>query len=435
MSELRFESFTVQGEPGSADPRGAEFVNAIDYGFLEAVREPEQLLTQLDRFRADGALLSAVYDDEQDSRAVEAARPVATFGEYLGQVCVAEGEVLPSHMITEVTVRGTHRRRGILSRQMRAGLQRAREQNLPLALLTASEGGIYGRFGFGIAAESATVTVQARGGLGLRPEVAEALKASGLRTFVPSWEAFPGLYLDAFAAFQSVTPGQTGHTQAYRDRAAGNKNPWGVPGQDTDWRPLVVVDQAGAVQGYAISHVKEVHQDQVLHIADLGATNPLAELALWEALAATDLVESLRWREAPLDFALPAALVNYRDVATERRSDRLWARILDVAAVFEARGLSQDGTLALRVSDRLGLIEGEYLLTRQGGETLVKPGPAPSGTATLEVDAETLGSILFGTARVANLVAVGRAKAIGATGTELGRLLDTERASRNSYTF
>lgn len=435
MSELRFESFTVQGEFGSVDPRGAEFVHAIDYGFLEAVREKEHLLTQLDRFRADGALLSAVYDDDQDPRSVESARPVGTFGEYLGEVCVVEGTLLPAFMITEVTVRGTHRRRGILSRQMRQGLERARKQALPLALLTASEGGIYGRFGFGMAAESATVTVKVRDGLGLRAPVAEALKASGLRTFVPSWEAFPGIYEEAFAAFQLATPGQTGHTKAYRDRAAGKKNPWGVPGVDRDWRPLVVVDEAGAVQGYAISFVKDVHEDGILHVADLGAAHPLAELALWEALAATDLVESLRWREAPLDFALPAALVNYRDVATEHRTDHLWARVLDVVAVIEARGLAQDGAVALKVSDRLGLIEGEYLLTRQDGETLVKAGPAPSGTPTLEMDAETLGSVVFGTSRVADLVALGRIRSIGATGREAGWLLDTERAARNSYTF
>lgn len=435
MSELRFVSFTIQGEPGTADPRGVEYVNAIDYGFLEPVRDAAHMATQLDRFRTDGVLLSGVYDDDQDPRAVGASRPVATFGEYLGQVCVAEGRLLPAQMITDVTVRGTHRRRGILKRQMRAGLERAREQNLPLALLTASEGGIYGRFGFGMAAESATVTVQVREGLGLRSDVSKALKASGLRTFIPSWEAFPAMYEDAFAAFQLTTPGQTNATVAYRRRAAGDKSPWGAQGIERDWRPLVVVDEAGAVQGYAISYLKGYDHSGVLQVADLGAANPLAELALWEALAATDLVETLRWREAPLDFALPAALVNYRDVKTELRTDHLWARVLDVVTAFETRGLSRDGEVALRVSDRLDLIEGEYLLTRQEGETIVKPGAAASGTPTLELDAETLGSVLFGTVRVADLVALGRARAIGASGRELGRLLDTDRAARNSYTF
>jgi predicted acetyltransferase len=44
----------------------------------------------------------------------------------------------------------THRRRGVLTAMMQRLLDDAVEHSEPLAILTASEGGIYGRFGFGV---------------------------------------------------------------------------------------------------------------------------------------------------------------------------------------------------------------------------------------------------------------------------------------------
>lgn len=434
MAGLRVESFTVPGTAGEKDERSAQFVRALDYGFAEPVRTAEQEVTQLDRFRSESTLLTAVYDDEQDPRALAAERPVATFGDYVGSVGLVPGVVLPAQMVTEVTVRGTHRRRGILTSVMTGALRRAQDQGLPLSLLTASEGGIYGRFGFGVAAYSNAVRVKVERGLHIRPEVRRALEDSGLRTFVPSWEAFPALFEDAFAAFQEATPGQTNHTQAYRQRAAGVSNPWAIPGADHDWRPLVVVDAAGAVRGYAITFAKEIDDHPTLVVADLGAADRLAELALWEALAATDLITRLRWRQAPLDFFLPAALVDVRDVDVISREDHLWARVLDVAAVFSQRGLAEDGELVLRVSDRLGLIDGDYLIRREGGETVVGRGEK-AGVPLVELDAESLGTVAFCAARVADLAAVGRLGVASSDVAEVAQLLELPFAARNSYTF
>ena len=53
--------------------------------------------------------------------------------------------------VDDVTVLPTHRRRGIMTRMMRAQLSQMRERGEPLAALTASESLIYERFGFGIA--------------------------------------------------------------------------------------------------------------------------------------------------------------------------------------------------------------------------------------------------------------------------------------------
>ena len=438
MGELRYENFTVDGAQGSNDPRGAEFVRAIDYGFLESPRGAENEVAQLDRFRAENTVLGAVYDDGQDPRAVGAQRPVATFGDYVGSVCVVPGVVLPAQMVTEVTVRGTHRRRGILTKLMTSALQRAKDDGLALSLLTASEGGIYGRFGFGVSAFSSTVTIPVAKGLQLRAQVAESLKSSGMSVIVPSWEAFATMYEDVFAAFQLATPGQTGHTQSYRDRAAGKPNPWAVKGEDRAWRPLVVLGADGAALAYAITEFAGFEKEPLtLKIADLGAANPLAELALWEALGATDLAEQLRWREAPDDFALPYALINQRDVKVAERDDHLWLRILDLPAAFESRGLRGEGTLTLKVSDRLGHIAGEWTLDSRGGSTTVTPGidASAEGAPSLAIDAEGLGTLFLGTVLPSVLVGSGRAVASSADLDALDAMFMTFKAPRNAYTF
>jgi predicted acetyltransferase len=62
------------------------------------------------------------------------------------------GGTLPAGGVTVVGVLPTHRRRGILTQLMRAQLEDLHERGEPLACLWASEGGIYERFGYGMAA-------------------------------------------------------------------------------------------------------------------------------------------------------------------------------------------------------------------------------------------------------------------------------------------
>ncbi len=61
------------------------------------------------------------------------------------------GGTVPLGYIDDVSVFPTHRRRGILTRMMRAQLDQMHERGEPLSALTASESLIYGRFGFGLA--------------------------------------------------------------------------------------------------------------------------------------------------------------------------------------------------------------------------------------------------------------------------------------------
>ncbi|MDV9178640.1 GNAT family N-acetyltransferase, partial [Streptomyces sp. W16] len=76
---------------------------------------------------------------------------VGTAGAFSFRLTVPGGASVPAAGITMVSVAATHRRRGLLTSMMRRQLDDVRSWGEPLAVLTASEPVIYGRFGYGIA--------------------------------------------------------------------------------------------------------------------------------------------------------------------------------------------------------------------------------------------------------------------------------------------
>src|SRR4051794_1536694 len=81
-------------------------------------------------------------------------RCVGTAGAFAFRMTVPGGASVPTAGVTMVGVAGTHRRRGVLTSMMRRQLDDIRSWGEPLAVLTASEPAIYGRFGYGLATHS-----------------------------------------------------------------------------------------------------------------------------------------------------------------------------------------------------------------------------------------------------------------------------------------
>jgi predicted acetyltransferase len=65
------------------------------------------------------------------------------------EVTVPGSRLVPFGGVTSTGVAATHRRQGLLRRMMQAMFDEARERGEPLAGLSASEGSIYGRYGYG----------------------------------------------------------------------------------------------------------------------------------------------------------------------------------------------------------------------------------------------------------------------------------------------
>ncbi len=99
----------------------------------------------------DYAHFCATAEIDRTRCAFDGKHLVGTLGTYSLDLTVPAGSARMAGT-TWVTVLPTHRRRGILRRLMTAHFQDAREQGEPFAGLWASEAGIYGRFGYGMAA-------------------------------------------------------------------------------------------------------------------------------------------------------------------------------------------------------------------------------------------------------------------------------------------
>jgi predicted N-acetyltransferase YhbS len=129
-------------------------------------------------------------------------RVVATFRSFPTRLTVPGGEIA-ADAITDVGVASSHRRRGLLTAMMRRDLAAAVERGEPVAILIASEAAIYGRYGFGCAADWGVWCLEPRRAefptaLAAPAEVGlEPLSAATLATVGPAVSVLPLTTLSA----------------------------------------------------------------------------------------------------------------------------------------------------------------------------------------------------------------------------------------------
>src|SRR5262249_8539223 len=91
--------------------------------------------------------------------AVDGSAIVGIAGAFTLDVTVPGGASLPMGGVTWVSVAATHRRQGLLRRLLGAIHDDIDARGEPVAGLAASEGGIYGRFGYGTASLQRQVSI------------------------------------------------------------------------------------------------------------------------------------------------------------------------------------------------------------------------------------------------------------------------------------
>ncbi|GAA3304107.1 hypothetical protein GCM10020295_54380 [Streptomyces cinereospinus] len=89
----------------------------------------------------------------------KATRAWGRRGAFSFRLTVPGGAAVPAAGVTTVSVAATHRRRGVLTSMMRRQLDDIRSWGEPLAVLTASEPAIYGRFGYAAATHSLSAEI------------------------------------------------------------------------------------------------------------------------------------------------------------------------------------------------------------------------------------------------------------------------------------
>ncbi|MQA74226.1 MAG: GNAT family N-acetyltransferase [Solirubrobacterales bacterium] len=332
-------------------------------------------------------------------------RIVATTGAFTRRLTVPGGEVACA-AVTAVAVAPTHRRRGLLTAMTRRQLADVRDRGEPVAILWASEGGIYGRFGYGIATRAAhLVAGRPAARVAAPPEPDELLRAG------PAGEHVEAMRLV--------------HDRVRLTRAGmlDRRGPWWQdnlhdPEADRDGgQPLQAVVVGG---GYALYSVKpQFDADDLpsgeVRVRELIARTPAARATLWSFLLDQDLTASTTWDLAPLDDPLPLMLSDPRAVRVSE-VEGLWARIIDVGGALAAReyGSQLDPELVLEVTDAFcPWNEGRWRVTREG---CARTDAAPD----LALGVADLGAAYLGGTTLVELADAGRVRELRPGGLARG---------------
>lgn len=311
------------------------------------------------------------------------------------------GGVLPAAGVTVVGVHPTHRRRGILRRMMELQLADVHRRGEPLAVLWASDPGIYGRFGYGMASLRAGFTLDRQHNAYRQPHA----PAGSLRLVSEdeAKRAFPPI-------FEAVRPTRVGcfsRSPAYWEAWTFNFPAAWREGRGEPFHVLHEVD--GVADGYARYAMREGEHREV-SVLELISTNATAQLDLWRFLADIDLTERLESWNVAVDDPILLAVLNPRRLGM-KLGDALWLRLVDVPAALAGRRYRGDGRLVLEVTD--GLLPhnaGRWRLDVADGAPTVSAADAERPDLALDVadlGAAYLGGIRFtslaGALRVAEL--------------------------------
>lgn len=380
-AKLDYRTFAADDAEASAN-----WLRGVRMGFYEAAATQAQLEEFLRGYQLDSRSLTGVYDHAQGAGALTVNIPVATYATMTHTLNTGHGNLLPAHQITAVTVRSTHRRRGILRELITQDLTKARENGFALAALTASEAVIYGRFGFGPATFLQSVEVDAGTRFAMRAPVEGAIEVID-----------PGdladLSAEIFGRFHGETFGSMDRQYAYPQRASGR---WSTdkPEPDPSVRAAVYRSANGSCDGYVSYRFDGWDTTPAtVSIQDLVAATPAAYRELWRFLGSMDLIAKVKAPMAPAADPLPWLLQDMRAYRVNAVYDHLWLRILDPVKALSARHWLNDGIVTFTVQDPLRLADGTFRLEVAGGSASVVqfPGIPAQGENPAGEDGPTTG--------------------------------------------
>ncbi|MFH0518182.1 GNAT family N-acetyltransferase [Streptomyces sp. M41] len=257
---------------------------------------------------------------------------VGTAGAFSFRVTVPGGAAVPAAGVTMVSVAATHRRRGVLTSMMRRQLDDVREWGWPLAVLTASEPEIYGRFGYGVGTFQVSAEIDtARVRLSVPPGTDDVrLRYAVAADVVDACEAVYARKVPGRPGMIARLPGweRLGLLDPESDREGGS------PIQ------CVLAKRDGEVVGYARFRVKPEWDGNgpcgTVLVRDVQALDPAAEAALWRFLFGIDLTSTVKAWSRPADEAWQHQVSDLRRCVV-RVKDALHVRLVDVGAALAAR--------------------------------------------------------------------------------------------------
>ncbi|MEU0072349.1 GNAT family N-acetyltransferase [Streptomyces sp. NPDC006332] len=328
---------------------------------------------------------------------------VGTTGAFSFRLTVPGGASVPAAGVTMVGVAATHRRRGVLRSMMRRQLDDVREWGWPLAVLTASEPAIYGRFGYAAATFCVNVEVDTTR---VRLSVPPGTDDVRLRY------AAPADVLDACEAVYArrvpVRPGMLARMPGWE--RAGVVDPESRR-QGASPLQCVVAERGGEVVGYARFRIKPEWdtagpRGEVL-LQDTEALDAAAHAALWRFLFEIDLTSTLSAQGRPLDEPWMSMVSDIRRCGLRVR-DSLFVRLVDVGAALEARTYQAPVDVVFDVDDAFcPWNAGRWRLV---GDAKGASCARTTDPADLSLSVRELGAAYLGGVSLASLAAAGRVR-------------------------
>ncbi|MDO8185147.1 GNAT family N-acetyltransferase [Conexibacter sp. JD483] len=343
---------------------------------------------------------------ERTLAAFDGDRLVGTSGVYEQRISIPGGE-LPCAGVTVITVAPTHRRRGILTAMMSGLLEQAQAHDEPIASLWAAEGGIYERFGFGVASRRVRFRLPGRGAAPRAPFAGAGSGPDGLRIELLPLDGAGPLLAPVWARMRGQRPGVPARTPdwwAWRILADPREDRHGALPK----RLAVAFDGDGDARGYALYRAKRSGGDE-LELLELIAPDRDAEAALWRYLGSIDLIASIDASDRPVDDPLPFRFDDWRQPwpAIAEWPDAMWLRLLDLPAALQARSWNGPLDVTLEVADRrLARNAGRWRL-QVTADGAARCAPA-DGDADLALDVATLGAAYLGGTTLTTLADAGR---------------------------
>lgn len=358
-----------------------------------------------DDWAAMSVLAAAGFGEDWDSESMAAWRTLTTpdsvivvcdgsevvgMSGYLDlELTVPGGAVLPAAGVSFVVVAPTHRRRGVLRSMYTELHRRIADSGYPIAALTASEGGIYGRFGYGPATVDHQLTIDRR----FAQLHADAPDPGGVRLVkaADSRDEFAAIY----QRWRARVPGGLARPLPLWDDLLADRENTREGG--TSWFGLLHPD------GYVLYRAHG-EDPKSARVSEFRAVTPDAHAALWRALLGLDLMSKIVVETYP-DDPMPYLLTDTRLATTTGRSDGLWLRMMDIPAVLQARRYASDVSVVIEVRDGFRSDGGRFALEIRDGVA----GCTPTETAAdIELDLDVLGSLYLGGHRAPALAGAGR---------------------------
>jgi predicted acetyltransferase len=340
-----------------------------------------------------------VFEPERSLAVFEGDRIVGTTGAFSLELTVPGG-TLPMAGVTMVGVAPTHRRRGLLTMMMRRQLDDVREKGEPLAGLWASEGAIYQRFGYGLAAYAQSFEIER-----LRTQFARPHEWRGSVRLVEKDEAMQ-LMPPILDRIVEVTPGQWRRTPAFWEHHFADLETWRDGASSLFF---AIYEGPEGRDGYVAYRVKHDWQEgmpkNTLRVREFMAATPEACAALWRFCFDHDLIGRIEAWPRPADEPLLHMLANPRALGL-RVGDGLWLRLVDVPTALASRLYSASGRVVFEVRDTFcPWNEGRFEIEGGPGGASCK---AVDAEPDLVVEAVDLGAAYLGGARFRELHRAGR---------------------------